>query len=87
MRKLMNAIMLSCRKATEFVEKKRHCRLAKMERVRLKMHLSICKDCSNYAKQTGFIDRLLNGHQKFSSANVDTSSLEKRIITDIQSKL
>jgi len=80
MKKLMNAILLSCRKATGLVEKRRHCNLEKIERVKLKMHLSMCRDCSNYAKQTAVIDRLLH---RTSTTFIDTSLLEDKIITQI----
>lgn len=81
MKRLMNAVLLSCRKATELVEKKRHCDLENTERIKLKMHLFMCRNCSNYAKQTAVIDRLLN---RTSITSIDTSLLEERIITRIK---
>ncbi len=81
MKRLMNAVILSCRKATELEEKRRHCHLENMERIKLKMHLSMCRNCSNYAKQTAVIDRLLN---RTSTTSIDTSLLEDRIITRIK---
>lgn len=81
MKKLMNALMLSCRDATGVLEKKRHCGLAKMERLKLKVHLSVCRDCSNYAKQTAVIDRLLNRNY---TTVTDTYLLEERIITRLK---
>ncbi len=78
MKRLMNAVLLSCRKATELVEKRRHCGLESMERIKLKMHLSVCRNCSNYAKQTALIDRLMN---RTSTTSIDTSLLEDTIIS------
>ncbi len=86
MRRLMNAVMLSCRKATGLVEKRSHYRLENMERIQLHMHLSMCRNCSNYAKQTSLIDRLLNRHPNSLPSTADTFLLEERIITDIQNK-
>jgi hypothetical protein len=86
MQKLMNAIMLSCLKATGLVEKRRHCRLENMEPIQLKMHLSMCRNCSNYAKQTSLIDRLLNRQPSSLPSTAETSLLEERIITDIENK-
>ncbi len=79
----MNAIMLSCRKATELIEKRRHCRSEKMEGVQLKMHLSMCRYCSRYAKQSGLVDRLLNRLPHSLPPSVDTSELEERIIKEL----
>lgn len=84
MRKLMIAIMLSCRKATELIEKKRHCGLEGKERLQLKMHLSMCRFCSNYAKQTGLIDRLLNQLPQALPPSENTTELEEKIIKEIQ---
>jgi anti-sigma factor ChrR (cupin superfamily) len=86
MQKLMNAIMLSCRKATGLVEKRRHCRLESMESIQLKVHLSMCRNCSNYAKQTSLIDRLLNRRPNSLPSTANTSLLEERIIIGIQNK-
>jgi hypothetical protein len=86
MQKLMNTIMLSCRIATGLVEKRRHCRLETVEGIQLKMHLSMCRNCSNYEKQTNFIDRLLNRQSKSLPSTTDIASLEERIISDIKNK-
>lgn len=87
MQKLMNAILLSCKKATGLVEKRKLSRLEKMEGIQLKMHLFMCSNCSNYAKQTRFIDRLLNRQPNSHPFTADTSLLEERIITGIQNKI
>ena len=87
MRRVMNTIMLSCRQATEMIEKKMHCRLEGMQGVQLKMHLAMCKYCRRYNKQTHLIDRLLKRHRQFNSSTFDKSVLEKRIIADLECKL
>jgi hypothetical protein len=86
MQKIINAIILSCLKATGLLEKRRHCRLENVERIQLKMHLSMCRNCSNYAKQSGFIDRLLNRKLSSLPSSAETSLLEERIITDLDNK-
>lgn len=86
MRKVLNAIMLPCRKATELIEKKRHCRLEGVQGVQLKMHLVMCRYCSRYSKQTHLIDHLLNRHPQFNTPTLDTWPLEERIIADLESK-
>lgn len=83
MRRYLNTLMLSCRKATELVEKRRICRLDKLKGLQLKMHLSVCPDCSNYAKQTGLIDRLLNRMPTSLPSYTETFLLEERIMKKI----
>ena len=51
--------MLSCRKATELIEKKLHAKLSRRERVQLKWHKSICDACTLYEKQVVFIEKVL----------------------------
>ena len=56
---IVHIIMLSCRKATELIEKKLHTRLSRRERVQLKWHKSICDACTLYEKQVVFIEKTL----------------------------
>jgi hypothetical protein len=84
--KLMNAIILSYLKTTENIEKKRHCTLNTFELIRLKIHLFLCRNCSNYAKQTAFIDRLLNRQPPVNSSALDTSFLEEQIVSNLTRK-
>lgn len=76
--------MLSCRRATELIEKKKHCELYKIERLQLEMHLFMCKYCSNYGKHTKLMDTILNKASQSVSLVNDTSLLEEKIITAIK---
>lgn len=79
---LMNAMMLSCVKATELMEQKELMPLDLMQKVQLRMHVAMCSGCRNYMKQTVLINKLLD--RTFNSALVvDTSELEKTIIAKI----
>lgn len=79
---LMNAMMLSCVKATEFMEQKELMPLSLMQKVQLRMHIAMCSGCRNYVRQTVLINKLLD--RTFNSAVVaDSSDLEKRIIAKI----
>lgn len=57
MKKLMHMLFLSCLKATELIEKKINFRLSSKERVQLKAHKMMCSACSNYEKQSLFIEK------------------------------
>ena len=85
MKKLMTLIMLSCKKATELVEKKLLIRLSFREKVQLTMHKSLCDACTAYEKQAKLMDELLSGHIHIDSngikndAIVENEELKKRI--------
>lgn len=60
----MKILMLSCKKATELIEKKNVVNLSFGESIQLKMHKKMCKSCSNFEKQSSLID---NAFHKISS--------------------
>ncbi|MEO6960888.1 MAG: hypothetical protein ABIY90_02920 [Puia sp.] len=62
MKKLMNILMLSCRKATELIEKKSLDGLSYKENVQLRMHKSMCDACTAYEKQSKLLDKFLHRH-------------------------
>ncbi len=80
--------MLSCKKATELVEKRIVVGLSTKERVQLKMHTSMCDACKSYEKQSIIMDEAVkqyaNGHHhnnlKLSSTTKQTiiKSLDKK---------
>lgn len=57
MKKLMHKLFLSCLKATELIEKKLHFRLSFKEKLQLKLHKMMCSACSNYEKQSVFLEK------------------------------
>jgi len=62
MKKLMHFLFLSCLKATELIEKKLHVKLSIKEKLRLKMHKSMCNACRRYDKQSKIIDNVLKNY-------------------------
>lgn len=59
MNTLKNWILLSCLKATELIEKRLHFGLSFRERLALRLHVSMCKACQQYEKQSLFLDKEL----------------------------
>ena len=59
MKKLMTYLMLSCRKATELIEKKIGFSLNPMEKTQLFLHTSMCNACRTYEKQSKSLDQIL----------------------------
>jgi predicted anti-sigma-YlaC factor YlaD len=87
MRRLMNALMLHCRKATYLIEKSNDVPLDLVERAQLNMHLSMCNGCRNYRKQNRFLERLLNRHAHTTvTPPQNTTELEDKIIRNIEEK-
>jgi hypothetical protein len=79
---IMNAMMLSCVKATELMEQKQYVPLSFKQKVQLRMHVGMCSGCRNYRKQTELINKLLSKTFNASS-EFDTTELEKSIVSKI----
>ncbi len=79
----MNAIMLSCVKATELMEMKEHVPLGLLKKMQLHMHTTMCSGCRNYMKQSRLINELLQ--KEFDTLPVikNTYDLETSIISKI----
>lgn len=79
MRRLMNMIMLSCRKVTELIEMQKHCPLSFKDSIQLRMHLFVCKYCSRYVRQVELIDKAVNK----TFLDQDTSEFEENVIQQL----
>ncbi|MDE3183177.1 MAG: hypothetical protein KGM16_07140 [Bacteroidota bacterium] len=90
MKKIMQLIMLSCKKATELIEKKLLTKLSFREKVQLKMHKSLCDACTAYEKQSKLMDELLSKHIHNYGDNiknegiVENEELKKKILESIK---
>ncbi len=80
--------MLSCKKATELIEKKLLTKLSLREKVQLTMHKSLCDACTAYEKQSKLMDDLLSKHIHSDSSESDgivgNEDLKKRILEKIK---
>ena len=86
--KLMNKLMLSCKKATELIEKRSFVNLSFAEKVQLKMHVGVCSACRSYEKQSQVIDQSLK-HISTSKKPKDLKLSEenkKHIINTLEEK-
>ena len=83
----MNYLMLSCKKATELIEKRTLLKLSFKEKVQLRMHKSMCDACTEYEKQSRKIDELLHKHIQDDSlentAVISNEALKEKIINSI----
>ncbi len=87
MKKIMQVLMLSCKKATELIEKRSLVRLSFREKVQLRLHKSMCDACTAYEKQSKKIDELLHGHIHDTGidkmAILSNEPLKEKIISNI----
>lgn len=79
----MNAMMLSCVKATQLMELRQQSPLSLMQKIQLQMHVAMCSGCRNYMKQTKLIDKVL-GRTFETTGIANTDDLEATIISKIQ---
>ena len=62
MKKLMNILMLSCKRSSELIEKKLFSKLTVIEKIQLTMHTSMCDACKSWEKQSEDLDHSLKNH-------------------------
>ncbi len=56
---IMNAMVLSCVKATELIEMKEHVPLGLVKTMQLHVHTAMCSGCRYYMKKSQLINELL----------------------------
>lgn len=85
MKKLMNIFILSCKKASELIDKKSVVKLSVKENVMLHMHTSMCAACTAYQKQSGILDDLLHRYihetDETKAPLITNNDLKQRIIS------
>lgn len=84
MKQLMHILFLSCIKASELIEKKLYFRLSFKEKLQLKVHKAMCDACTNYEKQSIFMDKALNHPSKPDDNSADDlADLKKETLAKI----
>lgn len=74
MKKLMNILLLSCKKASGLIEKKLHFPLNPVEKIQLAIHTSMCDACKKHQHQIIELDAMLKDHISSDTTFKDTSS-------------
>ncbi|MBL0126423.1 MAG: hypothetical protein IPP83_02965 [Flavobacteriales bacterium] len=80
---LMNTLMLSCRKATELMERRTMEALGTLDRMQLWMHLRVCDGCRAFQKQNARIDEMMEVRDQ-PETSLDTTGLEERVLTALE---
>jgi len=82
---LVHAVVLSCKKATELLDKQSLFELRWLERTQLRWHKSICNSCKRYEKQSALIDHILRNAlynpEDINIPIVRNEELEKKILS------
>ncbi len=83
MKKVINLLLLSCKKASELIDKSSMVKLNTRERVMLRMHTSMCDACSAYQSQSKVIDTVLHKHLN----KTEESSVPPVVNDELKSKI
>lgn len=76
----MNILMLSCKKATELIEKRLVTKLSSVEKIQLKMHTAVCSQCSTYENQSDIIEKSIAQIHESTKETIKLSSERKEQI-------
>jgi len=79
MKKIMHILFLSCKKATEMIEKKLNFKLSWYEKIQLEGHKMMCSACKNYEKQSKLIDIGIAKSKEKDFSQEDINQLKKLI--------
>lgn len=79
--------MISCKKASELLDKKSVLKLSVREKIALKLHLIICEACKRYKKQTRFLDKMLQSHSQIADPDQVPQHTNERLKDKIFTRL
>ena len=82
MKKLMNYLMLSCRKASALIDKKAETKITLKEKIQLKLHTSMCDACTAYLKQSQIINDALHKHLHHPAQNDINETISNKALRD-----
>ncbi len=80
-------MMLSCKEATRLVSEGLDRRLSFWRRMRLRLHVVMCRGCARYARQTAILDRIISdrdGEDLFADAS---EQISQKTVRQIRSSL
>jgi hypothetical protein len=82
----MHLLFLSCKKATELIEKKLHFKLSMLEKMQLKMHKTMCNACTRYEKQSELIEKGIAKSKEKDFSQAELEQLKKMINQKLENK-
>lgn len=82
-------LMISCKHATELIERNQEEELSLKEKIQLRFHNFLCRVCAIYEKQSKMLSKLLtqNANKKMSvTKERDIEHLKEKIISSLDEK-
>lgn len=58
--KIKNKLTNSCKVTVELIDKKKFSKLTLLDKVKLKLHKSMCKTCNAYENRSNFLDKAID---------------------------
>ena len=84
---IMKRLLITCKEATLYIEKKEERAISFSERIKLAVHLMICEFCRIFEKQNKFINlQLKHLHTEVSLSESEKQEMEKQVKNIIDSK-
>lgn len=90
---IIHFFVLSCHKATYLMEKRMHTKLTLIERIQIRMHLSLCGYCKEYEKDAVIIDKAIRkiaagkkAHPPEAFTKEEISQVKQRILDQIRNQ-
>lgn len=68
-KRIIHLFVLSCEKITFLIEKQLHTSLSPLERLQLRIHLSLCDYCRAYKDKAIFLDKLMADERTMDAGN------------------
>lgn len=82
---VLSIAMVSCKEASALIEKKENGEIGLPDRLRLRLHLTMCKACQTYAKQSHLIAKLLRSGMSHNTITKETEEeLKRKIISKVR---
>ena len=87
-KKIIHKLALTCKEATLLMELKDSNTISSFQKLRLTLHLLICKYCTIYKKKRAFMNQLLQRNEKELNEvdNVTIDRLKVKINMDLKAK-
>ena len=82
MKSAIRFLLLSCKKATELIEKRSIFGVSAIQNIQLKLHTIICVTCKSYEKKSSIIDKTIQEHYQNKINNSRLSPEKKQEIID-----
>jgi hypothetical protein len=85
MKRIMNIMMLSCKKASSLIDKRVLLGLSVIERIQLTVHTKMCETCRAYQQQSQLLDKAIQS--QVSSDPDHTSHPSKKLSNESKSQI